>query len=235
MKSLSILLLGSFQVRLRDKPVTGFETVKERALLAFLAVEADQPQQRAMLAEMLWPGRPEGAARANLRHALARLRRAIGDDEAEPPYLLTTRETVQFNRAGDAWVDVDAFTELISEGIRGDSPNIDFLEEAVELYRGELLEGFSLGDSAEFEEWILFTREKYRRQVLDVLSNLVGVYEKSGEYEKPLRHARRQVELEPWDERANRQLIRLLAKTGQRGAAMAQFESSRQAMEEERR
>jgi predicted ATPase len=233
MTSLSISLLGSFQVRLRDKPVTGFETAKERALLAFLAVGAGQPQQRAMLAEMLWPGRPEGAARANLRHALARVRRAIGDDEAEPPYLLATRETVQFNRAGDAWVDVSAFTELGSEGIRGDSPNTGFLEEAVELYRGEFLEGFSLRDSAEFEEWTTLMREKYRRQVSDVLSSLAGIYEKSGEYEIALRHARRQVELEPWDERANRQLIRLLAKTGQRGTAMTQFESSRQAMEEE--
>ena len=94
MTSLSISLLGSFQVTLRDKPVTGFETAKERALLAYLAAGTEQPQQRAMLAEMLWPGRPEGAARANLRHALVVLRRAISDDQAEPPYLLTTRETV---------------------------------------------------------------------------------------------------------------------------------------------
>jgi DNA-binding SARP family transcriptional activator len=217
MTSLSISLLGSFQVTLQDKPVTGFETAKERALLAYLAIEAGQPQRRAMLAEMLWPGRPEGAARANLRHTLAHLRRVIGDDEAEPPYLLTTRETVQFNRASDTWVDVDAFTELVFEGNRGDRPNTGFLEEAVELYRGELLEGFSLRDSAEFEEWATHKREKYRSQVLDVLSHLTDIGEKSGEYEKALRHARRQMELEPWDERANRQLMRLLAETGQRG------------------
>ena len=233
MTPLSITLLGPFQVKLRDKPVTGFETVKERALLAYLAVEADQPQQREMLAEMLWPGRSEAAARANLRHALVCLRRAIGDDEAKPPYLLTTRETVQFNRASDTWVDVTAFTELVSEGIRSDRPNIGCLEDAIELYQGDLLQEFSLKDSAAFEEWALLQREKFHRQILDVLSWLVGFYEKRGENSKALRYAWREVELEPWDERANRQVMRLLATTGQRSAAMAQFETCRRALDKE--
>ena len=36
-------------------------------------------------------------------------------------------------------------------------------------------------------------------------------------------HARRQIELEPWDEEAHRQLMRCLAQSGQRNAALRQF------------
>ena len=62
MARLVIRLLGPFEVTLDGEPVTGFETRKARALLAYLAVEGDCSHRREALAEMLWPGRPEGAA-----------------------------------------------------------------------------------------------------------------------------------------------------------------------------
>ena len=79
MAHLSISLLGSFQVTRDGKPVTGFESAKERALLAFLAAESGRPHPREVLAELLWPERPPGVALANLRHVLANLRKAIAD------------------------------------------------------------------------------------------------------------------------------------------------------------
>ena len=63
---------------------------------------------------MLWPDRPEGAGRANLRHTLRSLRLAIGDYEAEPPFLNTTRETIALNPDGDSWVDVRAFAASLA-------------------------------------------------------------------------------------------------------------------------
>jgi DNA-binding SARP family transcriptional activator len=113
MAHLSIRLLGPVQVSVDGQPITRFETKKSRALLALLAVEGDQPHRRAVVAEMLWPGRPEGAARANLRHTLAKLRTAIGDRGAISPFLLTILDTIQFNPASDAWVDVTAFSTLL--------------------------------------------------------------------------------------------------------------------------
>ena len=88
MARLSVSLLGPFQVLLDDKPVTGFESAKVRALLAFLAADAGRPRTREALAELLWPEHPAGAAFANLRHALTNLRKVIGDATAQPPFLL---------------------------------------------------------------------------------------------------------------------------------------------------
>ncbi|MFN2217102.1 MAG: regulator, partial [Anaerolineae bacterium] len=78
MARLSIRLLGPLQVTLDGEPVTGFESDKVRALLAYLAVEQGAPQRREKLAGMLWPDWPERSARTNLRRALANLRKALG-------------------------------------------------------------------------------------------------------------------------------------------------------------
>ena len=90
MAHLSLSLFGPWHVTLDGQPVTGFESAKVRALLAYLAVEADRPHHRDALAGLLWPEVPDSTARNNLRQALANLRQAIGDRTAEPPFALLT-------------------------------------------------------------------------------------------------------------------------------------------------
>ncbi len=225
MAHLSIRQFGSFEVTLGGEPVTGFASDKVRALLAYLAVEADRPHRREALAGLLWPDYPEPSARASLRRALANLRRVIGDHQAAPPFLSISRQTIQFNCAGDAWCDVTAFTRSLKAAQF--SAEIDSLEKAAELYRGSFLEGFSLGDSVAFEEWLLLQRERLRREALGALRRLAAHHEAQGEYGKAIPYARQQVDLEPWQEEAQRQLMRLLALNGQRGLAVAQYKACR--------
>jgi DNA-binding SARP family transcriptional activator/predicted ATPase len=228
---LSVRLLGPFQITLDEEPATGFVSDKVRALLAYLAVENEQPHRREKLAGLLWPDWTEGSARANLRRALANLRQVIGDHEATPPYLHISRQAVQFNTGSDAWVDVAAFTNL-SQAQAPSPEMIEQLEQAVELCRGDFLEGFSIGDSAAFEEWALLHRERLLRMVMEALHRLAAALEQMDEYEPALERAWRQVELDPWRETAHRQVMRLLALSGQRSAALAQYETCRQLLAE---
>jgi DNA-binding SARP family transcriptional activator/predicted ATPase len=184
------------------------------------------------LAGLLWPDWPDRDALSNLRYALSNLRRVIGDRTAEPPFLLISRDTLQFNTASDYWLDVTAFTEMV-EADKTHPSAIDQLEQAVALYRGSFLEGFSVGDSPAFEEWALFTREQIGRQVSSALHHLAVTYEQRGEYEQAQSCAWRQIELEPWDEAAHQSLMRTLALSGQRSAALAQYESCRRLLAEE--
>jgi DNA-binding SARP family transcriptional activator len=103
---LAIQLLGSFWVTLDGEPVTAFESDRVRALLAYLAMEADRPHRRESLVGLLWPDWPEPSARKNLNQALYNLRAAIGDREADPPFLLISPKTLQFNSEGDRSLDV---------------------------------------------------------------------------------------------------------------------------------
>lgn len=224
MARLSVRLLGPFQVALDGETVTGFESDKVRALLATIAAAPDRPHRREALAGLLWPEVPERSARASLRNALANLRRVIGDRDASAPFLHVTRQTIQVNEESDYWLDVAAFNVLLE----GDEPTTEALEDAVALHRGPFMEGFSLPDSAAFEEWLRLQREQLSRQLVDALGDLIAAYEQQGAYEQALPYAWRQIELEPYQEWGQRQLMRLLALGGQRNAALAQYERYRE-------
>ncbi|PKO20431.1 MAG: SARP family transcriptional regulator, partial [Chloroflexi bacterium HGW-Chloroflexi-1] len=240
MMRLTISLLGPLRVALCGEPVTDFATDKARALLAYLAVEAERPHRRDALAGLLWPDQPQRKARQNLRQALSHLRRAIGDRDEAAPFLLVSRETVQFNADSDHWLDVAAFTSL-AEACRGHRhrrlatclPCMRRLEQMAELYRGDFLAQFFLSDSSIFEEWALLKREWLHRQAVEAFSHLAGYYERRGDYEQARQYARRQVALEPWREEAHRHLMRLLALDGQRSTALAQYETCRRMLAEE--
>ncbi len=107
------------------------------------------------------------------------------------------------------------------------------LEQAIALYRGSFLEGFFVDESVLFEDWILLLRERFHRLALDALYDLAAYYERRRDYDRARRYARRQVELEPWREEAHQQLMRLLARSGQRSAALAQYDACRRILAEE--
>jgi tetratricopeptide (TPR) repeat protein len=65
------------------------------------------------------------------------------------------------------------------------------------------------------------------------LRYLVASYEQRGQYDLAQNYARKQIEIEPWDELAHQQLMRSLALSGQRSAALVQFESCRHLLAEE--
>lgn len=232
MARLSIRLLGGFQVDVDGNPITGFKSDKARALLAFLAVEADRPHSRDSLAWLLWPDSPNQVARTNLRSILANLRRVINDSQASPPYLLINRETIQFNKTCDHWLDVSAIMSSLLE-TRIDPAQIEHFEGAVALYRGPFLSGFSVRDSAPYEEWVVLKREQVNRRVMITLCNLTTYYEQFAEYEKAQTHAWKLVEVEPWNEEAHQQLMRVLALGDQRSAALAQYEACRKVLTKE--
>ena len=106
MTQLRIALLGSFRATFGEQQPLHFRSNKDRALLAYLVIEAGQPHGRNTLAALLWPETDDANARSNLRFTLSSLRRAIGNQDAAPHYLIVTPDVIQFNTAGSAWVDL---------------------------------------------------------------------------------------------------------------------------------
>ena len=240
MPRLACSFLGTFQVTLEETPVTAFVSDKARALLAYLAVEADRPHRRETLAGLLWPDHPQTAALNSLRQALFNLRQVMGDQEASPPMLFITRQTIQFNPKGDHWLDVAAFTQHLAANrqhahLRHELCELCLrhLQQAAELYRGNFLEGLTPKDSLAFDEWALLRREWLHGQALDVFQRLADYHEGCGHHEQARQYALRQIELDPWREEAHQQLMRALALNGLRSAAMAQYETCRRILADE--
>ena len=242
--SLSLSLLGVFQASLNGQPVTEFYSSKVRALLAYLAVEAGREHPRPVLAALLWPDWDDRAALGNLRFSLSKLRQAINDQDAVPPFLLISRDTIQLNPAAHVSVDVHLFQqelrasrwESADDDGRSESavrPVLEHLRTAMDLYRGSFLEGFTVSDSAVFEQWALIQREQLEREARWALHGLAALYSRLGDYATAEQTVRRLLDMEPWDELGSRRLMAALVQQGQRNAALRHYTAYQEALAKE--
>lgn len=221
---LQLTLFGSPEVRLHGQPVTGFRSSKAQALLYYLAVTG-RPHTRPTLAGLFWGDQPEAAARTSLSKCLSNLHDLVGDA------VLIDRQTVAFNRQQPYHLDTERFETGCKISLT--SSTVDALQSAIDLYRGDFLEGFYVRDAPDFEQWVLTQRAHYREAVLQGLHTLSNWHEQQGDLPQAISHTRRLLTLEPWREEAHRQLMALLARSGQRAAALAQFEICQQVSDEE--
>jgi DNA-binding SARP family transcriptional activator len=225
MPQLAVRLLGGFTVELDGEVVYAFKTDKARALLAYLVVESAHPHRRETLAALLWPDRPDAAARANLRQALSYVRQALSTVSQPPgsqprgqapPFLLVTATDVQFNTASDYALDVAELEALAA------APQRQLLPEP---FCADFLAGMSVSDSEAFQAWVLDRQEYYHRLSMEILNEQLEAFERSGDYEQAAAAARRQLRLEPWLEEAHVACMRALALAGRRDEALHQYEA----------
>jgi len=236
---LEISLLGGMEINVCGEPIQ-VDSNYVRALLTFLAIENHRPHHREVLAEMFWPERPEGVARNSLKQALSNLRKVLGDRENSTPYLLISRDDVQFNQSSDYRIDAVTFAEQIAAP--EEHPHDDLarcnvceghLQQALDLYRGDFLSAFYLPDNQDFNDWIILKREVFQRQVSDALNKLALIYEAQGEIGRAVEYSRQLAEIEPWNEENHRNLMRLLALNGMRCAALRQYQICCDCLEKE--
>jgi predicted ATPase/DNA-binding SARP family transcriptional activator len=236
---LTISLLGPLQIERNGQHIAAPVYAKVLALLVFLAVESDRPHQRSVLATLLWPDQSEERARHSLRQALSTLRRVI-DAGSSTPCIVVSRNTVAFTRDAGHIVDAIEFAELLDACDRHDhrdsaacAPCADRRARAVSLYRGDLVEGFTIPDSDVFEDWVQIWRQRLRDRLAGVLDDVAGWHEGLGQREQAIAAVRRQLELDPWRETAHRRLMTLLWQSGNRAAALAQYERCRDLLDDE--
>jgi predicted ATPase/DNA-binding SARP family transcriptional activator len=221
---LELTLFGSPEIRLHGRPVSGFRSSKVQALLFYLAVTG-RPHTRSALATLLWGDQAEEGARINLRTSLSNLHDLVGDA------LVIDRQRIAFNRAYPYSLDSEKLSAALAQPPT--PATLPRLQAALALYRGDFLEGFYVRDAPDFEQWQLMERAAYRQAAIHGLLTLAQTLEQQGDLPAAMIHTRRLLALEPWQEEAQRRLMILLARTGQRAAALAQFERCRQVLMDE--
>ncbi len=215
----TLQLFGGFQLESGLGPEARLSAKKPIALLTYLAVRRGQPQTRDKLAALLWEDRPQAQAKGSLRQAILQLRRGLPEG-----VLRAEGENVSLGESID--VDVIRFRESI------DAADPASLEEAVSLYRGDLLEGFH-PRAPVFEEWLTGEREVLRQLAVQALDDLLAHAEDAGDYPRAIRAGVRLLSLDPMQESLHRKLMRLHAEQGQRGAALRQYRVLRELLANE--
>jgi predicted ATPase/DNA-binding SARP family transcriptional activator len=223
---------GGFEVLRDGEPVVGFGYDKVKALFAYLVIEPPFPFNRDVLAGLFWPDQTEQKARHSLRQAISQLRIVLDWDPSNP-LILTGRTTLQRNPQAGLVCDVYSFSACLKLAEEDERAGIETLENAIGIYQGELLRGLSLAQTESFEEWLSNRREHFHRQAVTALEKIVGYHEDQGNFEMSRAAAEKWVRLEPWREEAHRSLMLSLARTGQRSAALKQYQLCCQSLMDE--
>ena len=200
-------LFGPIRVESDEVNIPRFRSQRTMALLGYLVAE-QRTVSRDALAAFFWPDETQSKGRGSLRRELHNLNQIL------PNCWKMDRQSVQFAPADQTAVDLFRFLEF---------EQTEQWTEAAGLVRGTFLEGLYLDDNLEFETWLLGERERWRQRAENVLTRVVELQTRQADYLAALDSARKLLQLTPWNEAMHRQVMLLLARTGQREAALKQY------------
>ena len=215
--SLEIRLFGTPQLLLNGNNVEGLRR-KNRVLLYYIAAEGGKSTCEKILS-FFWPDRERSAAQPILRTMIHDLRKTFGDNFRANDQIIAL--------APEASVDVLDFLTALT------SPELQQLTNALALYKGDFIEGFSLSDAPQFNDWVASERERYRLMAMNGFADLSHHYEVMHNYSEALEVARRALAFNSFQEDLQRDVMRLMYLSGDRAGVIRHYESLRKLLDEE--
>lgn len=178
------------------------------SILALLALRR-KTLTRASVASTVWPDELVEPARSNLRRHIHQLSLKL------PPvdgieWLLSDAKTIGWNFDAPAWIDVLKFEEAAADKRR--------VVEAIELYRGDLLEGA-------YDEFVIAERERLRTTYVDACFSAAIAARRERQFREAIAYGDRILAEEPFREDALRLGMALRYESGDRTSALGVFET----------
>ena len=232
MSQLEISLLGRFTIRCERREVACFQALKVQELFSYLVLHHDNALHRDQLADLLWGDHDGGDSKKYLRKALWKLNSELKKlDCSLQQNLQVEPQWIYLNMGTGCWADVLEFEKTYTS-IRGipsaklSRQQFQDLKKAKDLYRGDLLSG-------RYWDWCILDRERFREMLLIMIHKLMGYSEANGEYEAGLEYGNEILRHDRAHERTHRRMMRLYDLSGNRSAALRQYERCREALREE--
>lgn len=193
------------------------------AFCSFLILNRQRRITREEVQTAFWPDAAPERAQERLRRTLYLLRRSLG-----PHTTLIATEGVEVAVSPETslWVDYETFESALLDAFRDEQPRRVPLQRAVELYRDDLLKDI-------YADWVLLEREHARQQFLTALRHLLTVCQQEHDWPGVTRYAHNLLEYDPFQEVAHRALMRAFAASGDRSAALRQYQQCAAIMLEE--
>ncbi|MEA2763662.1 MAG: hypothetical protein QOK07_66 [Gemmatimonadaceae bacterium] len=180
---------------------------KRLAIVVYLALARPRGfHRREVLLSLFWPGSDPATARNSLRQALHFLRHSLGEG-----VIVSRGEHEVKVDERLLWCDAVALQTTLESR----DP-----EEALSLYRGDLMPGTQISDAPEFNRWLDEERERLRQLVTAALEKKATEAERRGDHSLALQVRQRISALDPLSARAALALMRTLANAGNRAAAV---------------
>jgi DNA-binding SARP family transcriptional activator len=233
MNELRVSLFGKFCLQRAAQSIPQLDSCKVQELFCYLLLHRTRPHPRELIASLLWGDQTTSRSKQYLRKALWQLQSTLGcEDEADDRrLLLINAEWIEINANAELWLDVSLFETAYAttQGIPGaqlDRTQADSLAAAIDLYQGDLLEGW-------YQDWCLIERERFQQMFLSALDKLMHHAEHHQTYEAGLAYGAQILRYDRAREHTHRALMRLYYLAGDRTGALRQYERCVRALNEE--
>jgi DNA-binding SARP family transcriptional activator len=182
---------------------------KARALIVYLALTSERGSI-AQAGELIFGSPDDAAVHALVRDVQYALR------FLPPDIVLEDADTIRLN-PDNVTVDTQRFDQL------ADAESINAVREAAEIYRGNLLEGFT-SEIQSFDDWLAEQRLRYWRSGVAIFGRLLAAQIKAGWWENAVDTASRLLSLDPSQEVVHRALMRLQLEQGRPDSALRRYQ-----------
>jgi DNA-binding SARP family transcriptional activator/TolB-like protein len=215
----SLQLLAGASIRTDQGPVTGEAAQARRiALLALLAVTPNGAVGREKLIGSLWPDVDPERGRHLLSEAVYQLRKALGADS-----LISEGDTLRLDSRA-VTCDAVAFEALANRGEH---------QAALEAYPGPFLDGFTVRNAPDFEQWAESERRRLEDLAAEAREALALECEGSKDYLAAARHWKRLIAHDPYNSRYVVRRMWALASSGDPGNAIQESEEHARLLRED--
>jgi DNA-binding SARP family transcriptional activator len=225
MSVIRLELLGDYQIHSPAGALITLSAKKSQALLAYLAIRPSQLVSRDKMASLLWSGSGPEQARQSLRQLLSTLRKELNQISPDAKLLLEESDFLGVDSTRIE-ADVSQFESLLGNGSE------EALHQATEIYRGDFLDGFQLGEE-KFDQWVLAERDRLHRAALRAHSQLAEAQAKRGAIDDAIATAQRALRIDPLQESMHRTLMRLYLQSGDLVNALQQYDACARTLKRE--
>jgi DNA-binding SARP family transcriptional activator len=226
--SVYLYLLGRFEILREGRNLRADEWPRRKAaaLIKYLGIQKRLVKDQAI--DLFWPESDFDSGANNLYRTLHDLRqtlnKSLGEDTSD---LLFKFEDGVLSLNESVWVDALEFQHLCSALTKNQDVRIASLEEALALYKGDLL------PDDLYAEWTLTQRESLRRQYRDASLVLSTLYRDVRQYDRIFPLLSPLLVYDKADEPVHRELMRAYALAGRRHDALRQYQTCVEALASE--
>jgi DNA-binding SARP family transcriptional activator len=226
MTSMRLELLGDLLIRSGDGALVTIGAKKSQALLAYLAMKPGQHVSREKLAGLLWSSTGPDQARQSLRQTLSTIRKELSQIAPKLKTLIEEGDLLSLDRSVSC--DVPELESLININTEAS------LKQAIELYRGDFLEGFTINEER-FDQFVVGERDRLHRLAIRAHAQLVELQARRGALDEAIGTAQRSLRLDILQEPMHRMLMRLYLESGDIVEALQQYETCSKVLRRELR
>lgn len=219
---LSIYFFGQFKVFFKERAIAEWKGQKSQAIFKYLVINRHKAVTKEALMEQFWPNADPSAQRRNLHQAIYSLRKSLTPNRSEGPSILFENDRYAIDPQLSVWCDVEEFQQMVKRGNRywqkGERTQAySIFEMAETVYNGEFL------TEDPYEEWSSWVRNQLQISFLEIANKLGEHYFETGRYSAAISINSKILELDRFDEKAHREIMRCYLAQGQSPLALRRY------------